>query len=83
MITVKINKIEEIENKTKDFPFIGKYIYDDGLIILFIKEKCGIVLSSSSYSSYKESHYVGEYNEDWNICNFKPIDEEVVLRNMK
>ncbi|CAH56650.1 hypothetical protein PHG11b_23 [Flavobacterium phage 11b] len=60
--------------KLKSFPKL--MTTSDGLVVIFIREKCGTVIRS------EDNHWVfGEYSERYGMSYFKDYNGEVTLKN--
>ena len=60
----------------KGFPKL--MIAKDGLIVLFIEEKCGTVIQDETRSA---DWKIAEYSERFNMSYFKDYEGEITLRN--
>lgn len=70
---VEVNS-ELIKKEITEYPCIGDG--GDGLVVLFHKVKCGIVLRNGN-----TSHRVGDYREDWGRNYFTLLEGAVTLSN--
>jgi hypothetical protein len=57
----------------KDFPKLMRA--SDGLIVLFTKEKCGIVVNAGN------GHRFSDFEDDWAMDCFKDYEGEITLKN--
>ncbi len=70
----------KIVDNAKDttYPMLMKYIRgDETLIVLFQKPYCGMVVNIDGTSK----SFIGKYQENWNMENFKPFNKSVILQN--
>lgn len=64
-----------MKEEGRKYPWLG--IADDGDIVLFIKENCGVVIRNADVSDC----YVGYYEEEWWMDRFKYFKGKVILSN--
>lgn len=65
----------KIKEKVKKYPYIGYSKSISGLIILFYKPQCGVILQDC------ENSYSRPYAEDWYEDNFDLFTGKIVLEN--
>jgi len=71
---VELNS-ELIKKEITEYPCIGDG-GRNGLVVLFHKVKCGIVLREGG-----TSHKVGDYREDWGMNYFTQFEGTITLSN--
>ena len=72
MIETTLERIEEIEYYK--YPYIG--IFENGCIVLFIREKTGVCLNN-----YNGKKTKGEYSTYWLEDTATPYPHKVILQN--
>ena len=75
MIESTLNETKKTEAKPK-YPCLK--ISEEGLVVLFTKERTGTVLIESSQRKLR----VGFYGDSWLDDLFKPFDESITLKNV-
>jgi hypothetical protein len=67
-------KVTVKQTPRKDIPYPKLMTAKEGLIVLMIKPKCGVVIAASSYS-------IGYYSDAWNMNCFRDFEGSVELQN--
>lgn len=73
IISAELHKPREEQS----FPFIGESKSNNGWIVLFDKDECGMILRIPHNTI--TARKVGEYYCDWAMSNFKPIERDVAI----
>lgn len=68
-------KINVVPKDSGLYPFIGKS-EEHGIIVLFSRKDCGIVLDSG-----RSKYPIGEYTEDWDDSTFRRFQGTIELSN--
>jgi len=79
IISAELHKPREEQS----FPFIGESKSNNGWIVLFDKDECGMILHIPHNTT--TARKVGEHYCDWVMDQFEPIEHAItlLLRNVK
>ena len=76
-MSIKVTIGESKTQNEKPFPKLMKSNY--GFIVLFYREKCGVLLDRGNCE--KGSIGIGDYNETWKMDIFTDYNEPITLQN--
>lgn len=65
-----------IEDQPKKVDFPKLMISEDGLVVLFHEDKCGVVVYS------RDGFHIGNYSEEWDMDEFSYFEGELTLSNV-
>ena len=78
MIKSRVGNV--VEEKTRDYPYIGKYRNElsNSYYVLFIKSRTGVLISTSERDPLEP---VGKFSQNWIEYDYEPTHDEIILKN--